>query len=552
MVSRPALTRRDAILILMGASLMHLFTIFFPHETAPPEILIDTVREHFPPDPPPPPPQITRYHTTTTTVIQATTTTAIVAAVPSVGPASVSSLDLALDFPPTTIVAHAPGWTLFQNLFMSNGTFFIVTDKQSEFPEIRLMASNPLTAYNTKQNIDDREPTQYNMDFLSLTEAQRRWGGDVRNGQQNRVLSVDGNTVLVNEPRQFLRHYYHLVAELFFGVQAFWHGAFSAPSDDVDRQYTLGPHPAPPPINRVIFARSNADGWRDGPGFNAYFMRAAFPATTIEVEEDWADRVTLTTAGDRAWHFPLLLLTDRSASHRGEVCGSQTQRIAAEAVVAMRTKNQLVGVRVGGWWEPVRSAVLRFAGVDLRPAENAEQVVLESDIAEGDPRLPMPAKILITYISRQSAGQRKLTPESHEGLVRELKALADRKGPKWEFLEVEAEKISKDEQLKIAARTTILIGVHGNGLTHLVMMQPTRISTVIEMFFPQGFAHDYQWTTSALGMKHFAVWNDTYRTEGLGEGKPNVDYPEGFQGNEIPAHGPSIAKLIEDRVEGRV
>ncbi|KAF7367908.1 hypothetical protein MSAN_00855600 [Mycena sanguinolenta] len=392
---------------------------------------------------------------------------------------------------------------VFKNLFMSNGTFFIVTDSRSDFPKVRLMASNPLTAYNTEENIAAREPTQYNMDFLSLAEAQRRWGGDVRNGQQNRVLSVDGNTVLVNEPRQFLRHYYHLVAELM--------------------QYTLGPHPAPPHIDRVIFARSNADGWRDGPGFNAYFMRAAFPC------------------GPRS-----------SASHRGDVCGSQTQRIAAEAVVAMRSKKQLVGVRVGGWWEPVRSAVLRFAGVDLRPAENSDQVVLESDTAEGDPRLPMPAKIVITYISRQSAGQRKLTQESHEELVRELKDLVKRKGDKWEFLEVEAEKISKDEQLKIAARTTILLGVHGNGLTHLVMMQPTRVSTVIEMFFPQGFAHDYQWTTNALGMKHFAVWNDTFRTEGLGEGKPRVDYPDGFQGNAIPAHGPSIAKLIEDRVEGRV
>ncbi|KAJ7233719.1 hypothetical protein B0H12DRAFT_1143502 [Mycena haematopus] len=552
MVTRPALSRRDAILILLGASIMHVFTIFFPHDTVPPEILIDTVREHFPPDPPPPPPEVTRYHTKTTTIIQATTTTATVTSLPSSGPASFSPLDLALEFPPTTLVAHAPGWTLYRNLFMSNGTFYILTDTQPDFPEIRLMASNPLTAYNNAENIAAREPTPYNMDFLSLAEAQRRWGGDVRNGQQNRVLSVDGNTVLVNEPRQFLRHYYHLVAELFFGVQAFWHGAFSTPSSDVDRQYMLGPHPAPPPIDRVIFARSNADGWRDGPGFNAYFMRAAFPATTIEVEEDWADRVTLTAAGDRAWHFPLLLLTDRSAAHRGPVCGSQTQRIAAEAVVAMRDKDQLVGLRVGGWWEPVRAAVLRFAGVDLRPADNAELVVLDSDTAEGDPRLPMPAKVVITYISRQSAGQRKLTPESHEGLIRELQDLIIRKGGKWELNVVEAEKLSKDEQLQIAARTTVLLGVHGNGLTHLVMMQPTRISTVIEMFIPGGFAHDYQWTTRALGMKHFAVWNDTYRTEGLGDGKPDVAYPDGFQGEAIPAYGPAVAKLVEDRVEGRV
>ncbi|KAJ7147032.1 hypothetical protein C8R43DRAFT_953243 [Mycena crocata] len=542
------LTRRDAVLLLLGASFMHLFTVFFPHESPPPEILIDTVREAFPPDPPPP--EAPRYRTKTTTIIEATTTTVI--AQPSAGPASTSPLDLALELPPTTIIAHAPGWTLFRNLYMSNGTFLIVSDTSKEFPEMRLMASTPLTAENNPQNIADREPTPWSMAILNTAEAQHRWGNDVRSGRKNRVLSVDGNTVLVNEPQQFLRHYYHLVAELFFGVQAFWHGAFSTPSADPDAEYMLGPHPAPPPIHRVIFARSSADGWRDGPGFNAYFMRAAFPATTIEVQEDWQDRVTITSSGDRAWHFPLLLLTDRSASHRGEICGSQTQRIAAEAVDAMRKKGQLAGIRVGGWWEPVRSAVLRFAGAESNVPDNTEQVVLSGDVSEGDPKLPMPTKIVITYISRQSAGQRKLTPESHAGLVASLGDLVKRKGASWELNVVEAEKLTKDEQLQLIARTTILLGVHGNGLTSLVMMQPTRISTVIEIFYPQGFAHDYQWTTRALGMKHFAVWNDTYRTEGLGEGKPRVDYPDGFQKDYIPAHGPAIAQLIEDRVERRL
>jgi hypothetical protein len=42
------------------------------------------------------------------------------------------------------------------------------------------------------------------------------------------------------------------------------------------------------------------------------------------------------------------------------------------------------------------------------------------------------------------------------------------------------------------------------------MMSPTPISTVIELFYPGGFAHDYEWTARALGHKHFAVWNDTY------------------------------------------
>ena len=30
--------------------------------------------------------------------------------------------------------------------------------------------------------------------------------------------------------------------------------------------------------------------------------------------------------------------------------------------------------------------------------------------------------------------------------------------------------------------------------------------------------------------------------------KPAVKYPECFQGKEIPIHGPSVARLIEDRV----
>ena len=55
-----------------------------------------------------------------------------------------------------------------------------------------------------------------------------------------------------------------------------------------------------------------------------------------------------------------------------------------------------------------------------------------------------------------------------------------------------------------------MLGVHGNGLSHLVFMKPSRVSAVIEMFYPGGFAHDYHWTSRALGMDHYAVWNDKY------------------------------------------
>lgn len=103
------------------------------------------------------------------------------------------------------------------------------------------------------------------------------------------------------------------------------------------------------------------------------------------------------------------------------------------------------------------------------------------------------------------------------------------------------------------------------------MMPVSPVSTVIEIFYPSGFAHDYHWTSTALGMRHFAVWNDTcvlqlstaifdcsdvdaefvtfrFHTH---PNEPNVDYPEGFQGTEIPVYAPTIVQIIEERIAGK-
>lgn len=53
---------------------------------------------------------------------------------------------------------------------------------------------------------------------------------------------------------------------------------------------------------RAIFAHAHGTpteygggGWRDKSGFNALFLRAVFPALTVEVDEDWKDRVRMTS-----------------------------------------------------------------------------------------------------------------------------------------------------------------------------------------------------------------------------------------------------------------
>lgn len=107
-----------------------------------------------------------------------------------------SPVDLAHELPETTVITHAPGWTIFRNLYMSGGTLFVVTSNSSStFPHPRFMTSTGLAADSTAENARSREPTSADLDFLTPEEAKRRWGGDVAGGQRNRVWTVEGNTV---------------------------------------------------------------------------------------------------------------------------------------------------------------------------------------------------------------------------------------------------------------------------------------------------------------------------------------------------------------------
>ncbi|KAL0952933.1 hypothetical protein HGRIS_007146 [Hohenbuehelia grisea] len=546
------LSRRDVSLLFLGVAVTYAWLYLFPAATEiTAHVNLHPVADH---DSKPDPPKMLVDHRPPVkdpvTVVVPMTLTATMTK--TLAAAATPTVDIQTTLPETTIVEHAPGWTLFRNLYMSNGTLFIVTSKRSSFPEVRMMTSTGLPA---DDNELEREPRPENMDFLTPEEAKQRWGADPKRGEKrNRVWSVEGNTLLFNDPRQFLRHYYHFVAELLFGTWAFWTGALRQPAAADDAAFAFARSYAPPPaIDRMIFAHSDADGWRDDPGFNAYFLRAALPSVAVEHEEDWRDRIAATNPADpsephRAWHFPQVLLTDRSAAFRGSACGSRNQRTASEAWEYMVKMRKLPGERIGGWWEPMRQAMWQFAGASIDPAlaPGAQQVLSGQAPTLA---LPMPETVVITYISRQGVRRRKLVQEDHEGLVVALKELVDRKGKGWELQILQAEGMTKDQQVRAVSRSTIMLGVHGNGLTHLVLMPPTRVSAVIEMFYPGGFAHDYQWTTGALGMKHFGVWNDTHFSE---PNNPDVAYPEGFQENYIPVHGPTVAKLIEDRVEGRL
>lgn len=70
------------------------------------------------------------------------------------------------------------------------------------------------------------------------------------------------------------------------------------------------------------------------------------------------------------------------------------------------------------------------------------------------------------------------------------------------------EHLDKSEQIRILGQTTILLGVHGNGLSGQMWLKPSLRTTVIEIFFTGGFLYDYEYTARVLGHKHYGVWDD--------------------------------------------
>lgn len=214
-------------------------------------------------------------------------------------------------------------------------------------------------------------------------------------------------------------------------------------------------------------------GWRDKPGLNGYFLRAAFPSLTVEVDVDWNDRVVATSASidsgvHRAWHFPYLLLADRSAAFRGDLCSSRTHRTASESVEALIARSKLD--KYGSWWRPIKHAVWRFAGVtvDGEGGPFGNHALDDKSLTSPPPDFEETEKIVITYISRQYS-RRHLIPEDHETLVENLEALVQRKnaeitsmvhiggiaGKQWELNVMRAEEMTKDDQVRLAARTTV-------------------------------------------------------------------------------------------------
>jgi len=401
------------------------------------------------------------------------------------------------------------GFTLLDRLYLSNGTFFIVTANLSAFPSRWNMI-----APGKDLSSGNMEPTDKELRFLDTSEVDEVLG--------HNAIQVDGFSIIVYDTKQFMPHYYHWWGEIILGSWRVYSAIFATIS------------PPPPPPARFILPFVHDNEWRDPAGVSAVLMRASFPSTAIEVMDYWKDL----TALNRTIVFDRAMIVSRETTGRHPLSGKWYKMISPTLIISPPPD----------FFEPVRrvaiTSLLGYLPIVHVQGANVSLATSRGNATNHDVQSNLP---VVTYISRQGGG-RQLGDADHEGLVHALRELEEEGVCKVNVVKMQT--LTVREQMSIVARSTVLVGVHGNGMTHEIWMPRSSRSTVIEIFTPNGYLFDYEILARNVGHKHYAVWNDTLMTFPKGTYHEGVNYPNGFDFIPISVHGPSVAQVIRERLTG--
>jgi Glycosyltransferase 61 len=118
----------------------------------------------------------------------------------------------------------------------------------------------------------------------------------------------------------------------------------------------------------------------------------------------------------------------------------------------------------------------------------------------------------ICYIDRQGTN-RRLPDAFHDWLVGYLES-----HEQLDFVHLHMENYAALDQIRLAASCRVLLGAHGNGLSHVAWMQPSastlsgvgsvdNVGAVVEVFFDYPFYYDYATLSQLFRLRYFALWN---------------------------------------------
>ncbi|KAF7436125.1 hypothetical protein PC9H_002951 [Pleurotus ostreatus] len=321
-------------------------------------------------------------------------------------------------FPTTEFLAHAPGFSVIQNLFWRNGTFYFVTDQPWHIPPIAQVVS--LSTDRTRKFDDGRvaakikairlppvspEVKEQNQigDTISLEDAEREFGAaEVIEGPM--IINNDDNftahcefcslcshstlkrrasktttgsvSFTVSSVLQHAKRVkYASPGEMFLGVWRVWH----------HHGWRTGVQL--PEIRRIAYTKqhSKADA---PPGANVWFIDKFFPGIQWDTKTTWDARA----AADKTYRITTAILGDRSAGHAGPSS-------------AYKPFGDVLRLPVPPDW---------LAGLKARVLGEYH----------GPTPLSMPDTPLVLYLQRQTPNRRPQTPSAAPWSVRHADARA--------------------------------------------------------------------------------------------------------------------------------
>lgn len=376
---------------------------------------------------------------------------------------------------------------------MKNGTWIFVSDDPAAagFPEkgARYILTDT-SGGTTHGDISHPGPDVFRV--LSTAEARAELG--------HIAVRQPGITMFFNDVdgpgvKSFLGHYYHFIGEMFLGL---WRLTVSSGDFELP--------------TRLMY-RALPNMWRDKARITPWFQRAVLAGVQIEEDPHWQDR----RESGLAYLYDRLAFADRWAAHNHGREVNQFNKVGADL--------PKLDVPVN-WLEPMRDRV-----VHLSEAAGCQVKRKHANVP------------VVTYVDRQKT-KRRLLAEDHKNLVASLAAL-DAEGT-IEFVHAQMETMDRIHQFCLAARTDIMVGVHGNGLSHQLWMRPG--SGVLEIMNEGGFARDYGILAEMSSHEYYAIHNDkTFPAEKWRKADGWVaPQNEGFHGDKIRVDGAYIATLVKN------
>ncbi|KAH8103052.1 hypothetical protein BXZ70DRAFT_927885 [Cristinia sonorae] len=453
----------------------------------------------------------------------------------------------------TRALAHVPGYTILQNVFVMNGTFFLVTDSPASLPPLGSIASSSLVPTRPPQPQDWRIiPSENASETLGI------YGG-----------RLHGTTWLSTDPADSLDPY--TVFSLFRT-----HAHMLSPRTNKFKTIATGglpePHTTTPPT-RLIFPNlptfsspqlgtpPGGEEVKEHPplrvksfnGLHPQFLRAVFPTITVAYAEDWEDIAGMAVP----YVFDYLVVADSAAASRGRdqwtIGWTPPPRKTVKTELRKRQGDgdssdisetgrpiwaaPFVGLPAPeNWWTPVRASLLSYLGLPADSASVPEAPATTTTTKKfafwGSKSQPVVPKRVLTYVSMQdepvNAGSR-LKQEDHIALLKGLQGLLQN-GVLNEVHVVRNHGTKEvwGERMRAISRSNFVIGPFGSQLSDSLFMRvpppspppsktedddgqpeikPQPAPLLIEFFPPTVFRRDQEFAARSVGIRYIAWWS---------------------------------------------